>query len=169
MSLDSKMENTNTQVELNEAGLPKVAPSQLNADGKLDSRTADQIEKDLVDEEVAKLNRTNVSYADSLAFYFQTHLPMYQSLLPRLSSKELRKLAEHVVTFPIGDSEPKFKNPDAEKALDLGLRLIHCKKLMELMIEDEKLQEAYKEEQKNQNPLDGFTVETTTERGTENV
>lgn len=96
-----------------------------------------QVEKELTEQFVDM--QKNMQPEDVAAHFFQMFYPHYKQYLSTLSNKDLRRVAEHVVQFPLEDSNPSFHSQNAKNAFELGLRLNDCKMIMRNVIEMERM------------------------------
>lgn len=129
------------------------------------------VEKDLI--EKFKDMQQNMPMEDVAAHFFQMYYPIYVNLLAGLSNKDARRVAEHVVQWPLEDAYPKFTSDQAKQAFQLGIRLVDCKMIMKGVFEMERLKEAeaakVAAEAEKQEAITGVAAETnnTTETSVE--
>jgi hypothetical protein len=96
----------------------------------------DQVEKDLINQ--FQEMQQNMPAEDVAAYFFQYYMPIYRQLLARLSNKDARRVAEHVVQWPLVEDKPKFNEENAKQAFAVGIRLIDCKMIMRSHVEMER-------------------------------
>lgn len=101
-----------------------------------------QVEKDLTNQFIDM--QKNMNPEDVAAHFFQMFFPHYKAYLGTLNNKDLRRVAEHSIQFPLTDDNPTFHDPNAKKAFELALRLIDCKMIMRNVLEMERMVEAQK-------------------------
>lgn len=98
-----------------------------------------QVENQLIDQ--FKEMQENMPAEDVAAHFFQMYYPIYNQLLSGLSNKDARRVAQHVVQWPLEDENPKFNDKKAEQAFQVGIRLIDCKMIMRTFVEMERQKE----------------------------
>lgn len=113
----------------------RVVPSadeQLNADGVLDARTPEEIEKAIIkaQEESDIKHAQEIDPGKAAAAYFIQLWPLYQARVRTLSNKEARRVCEAVVQWPLEDEKPKFSTQEGVEAFNLGVKLIDCKTII---------------------------------------
>ena len=106
------------------------------------------VEKQLLDQ--FKEMQDNMPPEDVAAHFFQIYYPGYVSLLGTLSNKDARRVAQHVVQWPLEDQYPDFHSNEAKQAFQLGIRLLDCKMIMKGVVEMERVKEAQIMKQKNE-------------------
>lgn len=84
----------------------------------------------------------NMPPADVAAHFFKMYYPPFKGLLGGLSNKDARRVAEHIVQWPLEVQHPKFNDEKALQAFQLGVRLLDCKFIMKSVVEMERLQQA---------------------------
>lgn len=99
-----------------------------------------EVERDLTAKFVEM--QENMPPADVAAHFFQMFYPKYKQLLSGLSNKDARRVAEHVVQWPLEVSDPKFNDPKAREAFQVGVRLLDCKFIMKSVVEMERISNA---------------------------
>lgn len=104
-----------------------------------------KVEKELT-EEFIKMQE-NMPAHDVAAQFFKMFYPQYKLLLSGLSNKDARRVAEHVVQWPLEVQNPKFGDIKAEQAFQVGVRLMDCKFIMRAYFEMERQQELLKQKQ----------------------
>ena len=104
-----------------------------------------EVEKHLT-EEFIKMQE-NMPPQDVAAHFFQMYYPIYRQLLSGLSNKDARRVAEHVVQWPLEDENPKFNDEKAKQAFQVGVRLIDCKLIMKTFVEMERHQQILAQKQ----------------------
>ena len=124
-----------------------------------------QVEKELTDQYIEM--QKNMQPADVAAHFFQMFYPKYKQLLSGLSNKDARRVAEHVVQWPLHDSDPKFNDENAKQAFQVGVRLLDCKFIMKSVVEMERLanaeiNKANAEKQNTETPVEQPAVEPAT-------
>lgn len=102
----------------------------------------------------------NMPVEDVAAHFFQMYYPIYRQLLSGLSNKDARRVAEHVVQWPLEDENPKFNDEKAKQAFQVGVRLIDCKMIMKTFVEMERHKEIM--EQKAKQEAEKLAQEQTT-------
>ena len=95
-----------------------------------------QVEKQLTEEFIDM--QKNMRPEDVAAHFFQMYYPIYESLLSGLSNKDARRVAQHVVQWPLEDQDPKFHDEKAKQAFQVGIRLLDCKMIMKSVVEIER-------------------------------
>lgn len=122
-----------------------------------------QVEKELLEQ--FKEMQANMPPEDVAAHFFQMYMPIYRQLLNGLSNKDARRVAEHVVQWPLEEAQPHFQNKQAMMAFQCGQRLIDCKMIMKGAFEMERVKEAQimkmKNEAEKQEAITGEPVEQT--------
>lgn len=98
----------------------------------------DEIERELLKKANEQIG--NAKPEDIASQFFQMYFPRYQSLLGGLSNKDARRVAEHVVQWPLHDENPKFNDDAAEEAFKIGVRLLDAKMIMRNIVEIERAQ-----------------------------
>ena len=75
---------------------------------------------------------------DIAAEVFQMYLPMYRMSLKNLNRKELMKLCDALVSYPLEDLKTEFRDKRAKATFDLATRLNDAKMIMRdfVMFED---------------------------------
>lgn len=128
-----------------------------------------QIEKELIEQ--YKESQKNMPAEDVAAHFFRMFFPRYQSVLQGLSNKEARRVAEHVVQWPLEEEFPTFSSPEGKAAFQLGTRLLDCKMIMKGVFEMERLREAQEQQAKvaleKQEAIVGTVAIEQTEEGIE--
>jgi len=99
-----------------------------------------QVEKELLEQ--FKEMQDKMPPEDVAAHFFRMYFPIYQGLLSGLSNKDARRVAEHVVQWPLEDEHPTFSSTQGKQAWQVGIRLIDCKMIMKGVFEMERLKEA---------------------------
>lgn len=99
----------------------------------------DQVEKELIGQ--FKEMQENMPHQDVAAHFFKMYAPIYKQLLDGLSNKDARRVAWHVVQWPLEDEHPKFNDEKAKQAFAVGIRLNDCKMIMRSFVEMERQQE----------------------------
>lgn len=122
---EPKPEGTDNPTQFLQEEFPQVDPFQVEKE--LTEKFVD-MQKDMPAEDVA-------------AHFFQMYYPIYKQLLSGLSNKDARRVAEHVVQWPLEDENPKFHSTTAKQAFSVGTRLIDCKMIMKSFVEMERHKE----------------------------
>lgn len=99
-----------------------------------------QVEKELLDK--FKEMQANMPAEDVAAHFWQMYFPIYRQLLQGLSNKDVRRVAEHILQWPLEESHPNFTDKQAIQAFQLGIRLFDCKMIMKSAVEIERIKEA---------------------------
>ena len=120
-----------------------------------------QVEKELLEQ--YKEMQDNMPAEDVAAHFWQMYFPMYKQLLGTLSNKDARRVAEHVVQWPLEDQDPKFNDEKARAAWQVGIRLIDCKMIMKSVVEMERLQLAQEAKLKAAEAANNTSTETSVE------
>lgn len=102
----------------------------------------DQVEKELR-EQVQEMHQ-NMVPEDVATHFFKMYYPIYRGLLSGLSNKDARRVAEHVVQWPLEVQHPKFNDQKALQAFQTGIRLLDCKFIMKSAAEMHRLSEVEK-------------------------
>lgn len=120
----------------------------------------DQVEKELTQEFIKM--QENMPAQDVAAHFFQMYYPIYVQLLNGLSNKDARRVAQHVVQWPLEDENPKFNDEKAKQAFAVGIRLNDCKMIMKTFVEMERTKEylAKKAENEKQEAEKSDTLNT---------
>lgn len=126
-----------------------VAPNPSTLEEVLDTRSADEIEKELVlkAENAALEAAEKMPPEDRAAIFFQSLYPNFEASLHGLPRKELVKLCAALVHYPLEELMPKTAK--GAQTLMLGLQLTDAKLVMRetIAIEERlKMQQKTKEE-----------------------
>lgn len=126
----------------------------------------EQVTKELTEQFVEM--QENMPPADVAAHFFKMYHPIYKQLLSGLSNKDARRVAEHVVQWPLEVQYPKFNDDKAEQAFQVGVRLLDCKFIMKSVVEMERIANAQAakatadaEKQTNSEIISDRTIEET--------
>lgn len=103
---------------------------------KVDSK---QVEKELTEQLLKQQENQNPE--DVASHFFRLYYPVYKNLLGGLSNKDARKVAEHVVQWPLENENPTFTAEAAKQAFQIGIRLIDAKMIMKSVVEIQRTQE----------------------------
>lgn len=121
-----------------------------------------QVEKELTEEFIKA--QENMPAHDVAAHFFQMYYPVYVQLLNGLSNKDARRVAQHVVQWPLEDENPHFNDEKAKQAFAVGIRLNDCKMIMKTFVEMERTQAFLAQKAEQEKQENGQAVE-----GTENA
>jgi len=112
-----------------------------------------QVEKELTDEFIKM--QENMPAHDVAAHFFKMYYPIYVQLLSGLSNKDARRVAQHVVQWPLEDDSPHFNDEKAKQAFAVGIRLNDCKMIMRTYVEMERTQEFLKQKEEQEKNKEG--------------
>jgi hypothetical protein len=107
-----------------------IAPNPTPMEEVLDTRSPAQIEADLVNKaETAAIRAAEkVKPEDRAAMFFQQLFPQFAKSIQNLNRKELARLCEALVHYPLGEVMPRSAN--GAQALMVGLQLTDAKLVM---------------------------------------
>lgn len=117
-----------------------------------------------------ELNKPFDDAADWACWYFKNHYPSYVKQLRNIeSNKELRRLAETLVGFPIEMQKTPIKTKEAQEACSLGLALLHAKAIMRNAAQLDIMEESINKDIDNAtNTVDNETSESINQTEQEN-
>lgn len=108
--------------------------------------TAEEIEKHLIEQ--ARKEFENAKPEDVATRFFEMYYPLFKGYLSGLSNKDARRLADHLVQYPLKDQNPKFNDDKAREAFQIGQRLLEAKRIMANVVHLENMQEQLDAKQK---------------------
>ena len=93
-------------------------------------------------EEVDKMaeNNANRNPEDIAAEFFQQNYSKYRGLLLGLGKKDLLRINEALIAYPLELTEPKFNDRRAHLAFAIGIRLLEAKQIMINFVQLEQMQ-----------------------------
>jgi predicted flavoprotein YhiN len=110
----------------------------------LTTKTPQEIEAELIKQvqDEAIHQAANMKPEERAAMTFSQGFPVFEQLVSDLSNKDLRRLCEALVQFPLITNDPKFNEEKARHALGVGLNLIDAKYIMRMAVNIEQQLEA---------------------------
>lgn len=132
----------------------------------LDTRTPEQIERELVEKEEREVLEQLASRPpeEIAAQFFHMIYPLFKERVNGLMAKDAKKVIDALIAFPIEMDEPDFRNESSLNVFNLGTRLLEAKFIMQQSVEmDRRIQAEKTHNEAVQNVLN--TVETNFEQG----
>lgn len=136
---------------------------------------AKQIEQDLLKKEEQRLDQQVVqqSPVEAHAKMFAMYSPIFKNGVNGLSSRKLKKLINYLIEFPLNSKEYRLMTQMERDLFNIGNKLLESKFCMRVYIESEKIEEAQKKLQAEEesaklesnvdsNEPEKVSVETTT-------
>lgn len=107
----------------------------------LENQTAINSENvDAVVQEMAQ-NNAQRNPEDIAAEFFQQNYPKYRGIMITLGKKDLLRVNEALIGYPLEIVEPKFNDKRAHLAFAMGVRLIEAKQIMINFVQLEQMKE----------------------------
>lgn len=103
---------------------------------KIELENVPQVAQDVAD------NNANLKPEEIAANFFKTYYPVYKGLVSRLSKKDVMRLADALIGFPLEVNEPKFFGESGKKAFWIANQLLDCKLIMRSAVELDIMNEA---------------------------
>jgi len=94
--------------------------------------------------------QANMPQEDVAAYFFKMYYPVYVNLLQGLSNKDARRVAQHVIQFPLEDNNPHFHSKEAKEAFAVAIRLRDSYFIMKATQEMKRTAEFYEEKVKKE-------------------
>lgn len=116
----------------------------------LTDKTPQEIEAELIAqaEQAAIEREKTIAPEERAALTFQAGFPIFEQLVSDLNNKDLRRLCEALVQFPLLTNDPKFNDEKARQALGVGLNLIDAKYIMRMAVNiEQQMQHVQAQEQ----------------------
>lgn len=107
--------------------------------------------------DVAQKNATRKPEEISAEFFVKNY-PMYKRFLTTLGKKDLSRLCEALIGFPIEIQAPKFQSEAAKAAFSLGHTLMDMKMMIRMAV----MTENYKQEASSENKAESVVTESAT-------
>lgn len=86
-------------------------------------------------DEILENNTKASSPVDYAAHWFSSYYPVFKKQIQNVGKKDLIKLVDALIAYPLEVTDPKFTSEHANGAFHLGNYLIECKMIMRNAVE----------------------------------